>query len=36
MIALSSPGVASLLVFKSSASNALHIMPDDTDDHIKC
>ena len=35
MIALSSPGVASILVFKSSASNALHIMPDDTDDHIK-
>ena len=32
MIALSSPGVASILVFKSSASNALHIMPDDTDD----
>ena len=36
MIALSSPAVASLLVFTSSASNALHIMPDDTDDHIKC
>ena len=34
MIALSSPGVASILVFKSSASNALHIMPDDTDDQM--
>ena len=34
MIALSSPGVASLLVIKSSASNALHIMPDDTDDQM--
>ena len=34
MIALSSPGDASLLVFKSSASNALHIMPDDTDDQM--
>ena len=34
MIALSSPGVASMLVFKSRASNALHIMPDDTDDQM--
>ena len=34
MIYLSSPGVASILVFKSSASNALHIMPDNTDDQM--
>ena len=34
MIALSSPGVVSILVFKSSASKALHIMPDDTDDQM--
>ena len=34
IIALSSPGVASILVFKSSTSNALHIMPDDTDDQM--
>ena len=34
MITLSSPGVASLLVFTSSASNALHTMPDSTDDQM--
>ena len=34
MIVLSSPGVASIFMFKSSASNALHIMPDDTDDQM--
>ena len=36
VISLSSLAVTSLLVFTSSASNALHIMPDDRDDHIKC
>ena len=32
MIALSSPGFSTILVFKSTASKTFHMMPDDTDD----
>jgi len=32
LIILSSPGIATVLAFKSSAANWLHMMPDDTDD----
>ena len=32
MITLSSPGIASMLAFKSGAAKVFHLMPDDTDD----
>ena len=32
MIALSSPGISTILVFKSTAAKAFHMTPDDTDD----
>ena len=35
MITLSSPGIASVLAFKSRAANILHSMPDDTGPKVK-
>ena len=31
MIVLSSPGIASILAFRSSATKVFHMLPDDTD-----